>query len=99
MRRAATALGFTATTLEVRGSEELEATVTLAYQEFIAPGNFEFRSRNNGSRLGNVVTFNWEMVASDGSVAGVGLDILVLDDRGQIRFDYQLIEIRDESIA
>jgi hypothetical protein len=29
---------------------------------------------------------------SDGEVAGVGLEILILDDDGRIRIDYQFIE-------
>jgi hypothetical protein len=51
------------------------------------------RARNNADRLGNVVKFNWKMVpASGGEVAGVGLEILILDDHGRIRIDYQFIE-------
>lgn len=35
----------------------------------------------------------WEMVSSeDGSVAGVGLEFLVIDAEGRIRSDYQFIE-------
>jgi hypothetical protein len=66
--------------------------VTRSYEEFIASGEFVFRARDNADRLGNVVKFNWEMVpTSGGEVAGVGLEILILDD-GRIRIDYQFIE-------
>ena len=59
----------------------------------IAPGEFVFRARDNAARHGNVVKFNWEMVpTSGGEVAGVGLEILILDDDGRIRIDYQFIE-------
>jgi hypothetical protein len=52
-----------------------------------------FRSRDNAARLRNVVKFNWEMVASStGAVAGVGLDVLVLDDDGRITTDFQFVE-------
>ena len=93
IRESAAAIGFRAPALEVRGFAGLEQRVARTYEELIAPGQFQFRSRKNASRLGNVVTFNWEMVAvASDEIAGVGLDILVLDDEGRIRVDYQLIE-------
>jgi hypothetical protein len=61
--------------------------------KFIAPGEFVSRPRANAARLGNVVKFSWEMVpTSGGEPAGVGLEILVLDDDGRIRMDYMFIE-------
>jgi len=90
--KTAAGLGLTPT-LEARGHDELEVRVTRSYEEFIAPGEFVFRARDNAARLGNVVKFNWEMATtSSGEVAGVGLEILVLDDDGRIRTDYQFIE-------
>jgi hypothetical protein len=53
--------------------------VTRSFEEFVAPGEFAFRARDNADRLGNVVKFNWEMVP-------------ILDDDGRIRRDYQFIE-------
>ena len=93
MRQAAAGLGFPSPVLEARGHDELEARVTRAYEEFVAPGNFTFKPRENADRLGNVIKFTWEMVPSDGgAVAGVGLEILVLDEDGRIKTDYQFIE-------
>jgi hypothetical protein len=93
IRDAAKRLAFRAPALEARGHEALEARVTRAYEEFIAPGQFAFRSRGNASRLHDVVKFNWEMVpVGGGSAAAVGLEILVLDHEGRIRADYQFIE-------
>jgi hypothetical protein len=66
--------------------------VTRAYEEFVAPGTFTFSSRRNADRLHDVVKFTWEMVSRDGEVAGVGLEILVLDQDGRIRTDYQFVE-------
>jgi len=67
--------------------------VTRAYQEFVAPGEFTFKPRDNADRLHNVVKFNWEMISSrGGEVAGVGLEILILDEDGRIKTDYQFIE-------
>ncbi|HEX9539361.1 MAG TPA: hypothetical protein VGA04_14440 [Streptosporangiaceae bacterium] len=92
IRTLAAGLGFTST-LEARGHDALEVRVTRAYEEFVAPGKFAFKLRDNADRLGNVVKFNWEMVpSSGGEVAGVGLEILVLDEQGRIVTDYQFIE-------
>ena len=77
---------------QARGHEELEARVARAYEEFIAPGTFSFRSRQDAARLGDVVRFHWEMVSKGGDVAGVGLQFLLLSADGRIRVDYQFIE-------
>jgi hypothetical protein len=39
-----------------------------------------------------VVKFGWEMVASSGEVAAVGLEFVILDADGRIRIDCQFIE-------
>ena len=93
IRQAAAGLGFPSTILQACGHEALEVRVTRAYQEFVAPGEFTFQPRDNADRLGDIVKFNWEMVpTSGGGVAGVGLEILVLDKDGRIKTDYQFIE-------
>ncbi len=92
IREASAALGMTAT-LEARGHVALEARVTRSYEDFVAPGEFVFRPRDNVARLNEIVKFNWEMVRTAGDeVAAVGLEILVLGDDGRIRIDYQFIE-------
>ena len=88
---AAPGLGLTAT-LDARGHAALEVRATSAYEQFIAPGEFSFRRRDNVARLGNVVKFSWEMVSRSGEVAGGGLEFLVLAPDGRIRTDYQFIE-------
>jgi hypothetical protein len=93
IRKIAADLGFTSTTLEARGHSALEVRVTRAYESFVAAGEFTFTSRDNAARLDDIVKFNWEMVSTgDGEVAGIGLEILVLDDDGRILTDYQFIE-------
>jgi hypothetical protein len=93
MRQAAEGLGFDRLVLEARGHDALERRVTRAYEEFIAPGTFVFRSRGDADRLHNVVKFHWEMVPrTGGDVAGVGLEILILGADGRIVSDYQFIE-------
>ena len=67
--------------------------MTRTYHEFVASGGYTFRSRDNEDRLGDVVTFNWEMIpAGGGEAAGAGLEVLVLDKDGRITADYQFIE-------
>jgi hypothetical protein len=93
IRKAAAGLVFPGTILEARGHHALEVRVTRAYEEFVAPGQFTFKPRDNADRLGNVVKFNWEMVPSGGGeAAGAGLEILFLDEDGRIKTDYQFIE-------
>jgi hypothetical protein len=70
----------------------LEARATSAHEQFIAPGEFSFRRRDDVQRLADVVKFRWEMVSKDGEMAGVGLEFLVLAPDGRIRRDYQFIE-------
>ena len=93
MRDGATQIGFPPPRLECRGHEALAARVARAHDEFVAAGGFLFRSRGNASRLDDVVKFNWEMVPAGGGAAqAVGLELLLLDDEGRIRLDYQFIE-------
>ena len=92
-RQAAAGLGFTSAALEARGHDELEVRVTRSYQDFVAPGQFTFRPRDNADALRNVVKFSWEMVpAGGGEAAAAGLEILILGPDGRIEADYQFIE-------
>jgi hypothetical protein len=91
VRSTAATLGFDAK-LEARGHPALEARVARSHEEFVASGQFTFRSRDDAEGLDDVVKFHWEAIDRDGAVAGVGLEFLVLDDDGRIRADYQFIE-------
>jgi hypothetical protein len=84
-------IGLTAR-LEARGHAALEVRATSAYEEFVAPGEFRFRRRDDVERLDEVVTFRWEMVSRSAGVAGVGLEFRVIAPDGRIRTDYQFIE-------
>ena len=86
------ALGFPTVTLEVRGHDELDFRVDQAHGEFVAPGTYRFRGRDDAARLGRVVKFGWEMVATDGTVAATGIDVLELDDDGRILTDHQFVD-------
>jgi hypothetical protein len=74
------------------GHAELEARVARAYEQFVASGGFSFRLRGKAARVGDVVKFSWAMVRTDGQVAAVGLEFLVLEADGRARLDYQFIE-------
>jgi hypothetical protein len=91
VREAAAALDLTPT-FQARGHGELEARVSRAYEEFVAAGQYSFKSQGNAARLGDVVKFNWEMVSVSGAMAGIGLEFVILAADGRIRLDYQFIE-------
>jgi hypothetical protein len=90
--KSAAGLGMTAA-FEARGHDALAERIRIAHEEFIATGKFVFRRRNDVVQLRDVVKFTWEMVppGSD-DVAGVGMEILVLEGSGRILADYQFIE-------
>jgi hypothetical protein len=53
----------------------------------------DFRGCDDAERLRDVVKFRWKMVSTkDGSVAGIGLEFLVIDADGRICSGYQFIE-------
>jgi len=90
--QAAAALNIGAT-FQTRGHRELEARVARAYDQFVAPGEFTFRRRDNVARLGDVVKFSLDMMPTGGGdPAGSGLEFLVVAADGRIRLDYQFIE-------
>jgi hypothetical protein len=93
MRDAATALAFPVPRLEVRGHGEIDRRVTRAYEMFVEPGEYTFVAAGDAVLLAPaLVGLGWEMVAvADGTVAGGGYDVLVLDDDGRILLDHQHI--------
>jgi hypothetical protein len=94
IREEAARLGFPNATLTARGHDELEARVTRAYEEFVAPGAIRFAPREPPRLLGDLLTFGWQTVgAADGAPAGGGgVEVVVLAADGRIATDYQLID-------
>lgn len=85
-------IGVTAT-LEARGHAELVRRVTRAYDEFVAPGQYEFVRHGEAAALGDLVKLRWAMVpAGGGEPLAIGIDLLQLAADGRIRTDYQFIE-------
>jgi hypothetical protein len=76
---------------EARGYAALEQRIIGSHQKNVRDGGYRFRAVKNAQALRNAVTFNWEMVASDGKVAAVGLEFLIVDELGRITVDYQFI--------
>jgi hypothetical protein len=62
VRETAATLGMTPT-LKARGHDALQVRVTRSYEQFIAPGEFVFRARDNAARLDDVVKFSWRWCA------------------------------------
>ena len=95
IRDAATELAFPVPRLEVRGHDEIDRRVTRAYEMFIEPGEYTFKAtgdRNATLLAPALVGLAWDMVTvADGTVAGSGYDVLVLDDDGRILLDHQHI--------
>ena len=95
VREAVTALAFPVPRLEVRGHDEIDRRVTQAHSLFIEPGEYTFKATGDGDAVllaPALIGLGWEMVTvADGTVAGSGYDVLVLDDDGRILLDHQHI--------
>jgi hypothetical protein len=94
VRDAATALAFPVPRLEVRGHDEIDRRVTAAYAMFVEPGVYTFQAAAGDAVLlaPALVGLGWDMVTvADGTVAGSGYDVIVLDDDGRILLDHQHI--------
>ncbi|MEU2128605.1 nuclear transport factor 2 family protein [Streptomyces sp. NPDC018352] len=67
---------------DVRGHEELAATIDGAHQQF--PG-FEFRLTGTPDGHHDLARFGWELVSTaDGSAPVAGFDVITLADDGRI---------------
>jgi hypothetical protein len=83
-------IGLTAI-LEARGYEEIEARAGSAYEHWVGSEGLSFRGRDDAQRLGDVVKFHWEAIATDGETFAVGLNFLVLTADGRIERDYTFV--------
>jgi hypothetical protein len=80
-------------TLEARGHAELVQRVSRAYDEFVAPGQYEFVRHGAAAAIRDLVKLRWAMVpAGGGEALAIGIDLLLLAPDGRIRADYQFIE-------
>jgi hypothetical protein len=92
MLEAAQKVGIRTVVLEARGHDALEFRVRTAYEEFVAPGEAEFRRHGDVQRLHDVVRFRWVYVPrSGGDPQGGGLQVVTLAPDGRIATEYQFI--------
>lgn len=86
---------------DVTGRDAIADLVARRHRRFVLTDGFAFRSRRNADGFRNVVRFNWELrrPAGSGRVRAVGLDLLTLNDDGQIRMDYQFMDQLAEGTA
>ena len=77
--------------LEAQGYDAIEARATSVYEHWVGSEGLTFRKRDDAERLGDVVKFHWEAVATDGEVAAVGLNFLVVAANGRIERDYTFV--------
>ena len=77
----------------MRGHDEIDRRVTQAYVMFVEPGVHTFAAAGDAVLLAPaLVGLAWDMVTiADGTVAGSGYDVIVLDDDGRILLDHQHI--------
>ncbi|WP_367323334.1 nuclear transport factor 2 family protein [Streptomyces sp. HUAS ZL42] len=73
----------------IHGRAAIEAQMAYT-QEIYAPMGYVFKSGHNATGHHGVIRFSWVMVSSrTGEMEMAGQDVLVLDEDGRIRFDYQ----------
>lgn len=74
------------------GHDALEARVTRAYNTYVGTGEYRFRSARPPAAHHDAVKVDWEMIrVSDGTVASVGIEFLILHTDGKIASDHQFI--------
>ena len=77
--------------LMAQGHDEIEARAASVHERWVGSEGLSFRGRDDADRLGDVVKFHWEAVATDGEVAAVGLNFLVVAANGRIERDYTFV--------
>jgi hypothetical protein len=79
----------TTATLEAVGHDEITARVTRAFDTYVGTGEHRFEEHRPYAAHHDAVRVWWQMVRTDGTVAAVGQEFLVLDGDGRIRSDHQ----------
>ncbi|MFD6423320.1 hypothetical protein [Streptomyces sp. NPDC060198] len=81
-------------TRRFRGTEELVARVTEAYDRFVGGQGLRFRSGGELMRNHGALAFDWVMTPEDrkDKVLAAGFDVVLLDSDGRIAADYQFNE-------
>lgn len=75
------------------GLPAIEARVTKAHEEFVAQKGFLFRVIGTADAHHDGVRLHWEMIpAGGGDAVSSGVQFLLLDADGRVRYDYQFID-------
>ena len=83
---------FVSETIVRNGHRAIEAEAIEAHHAYVAKG-FVFAPANRSHGHHNVTRFKWQTRDPvSGEVAAAGSDLLILDDSGRIRLDYQYVE-------
>lgn len=78
--------------MQAVGYDALEHRVTSAYRDYVGSGKYLFRSHGPAVGHHGVVKVTWEMVTvPEEEVASIGVEFLVLDEKGRIASDHQFI--------
>lgn len=78
---------------EVRGHAALEARVIEAHEKWVVQSGYLFKFVGSAIGLHNSVKFNWVMLPkAGGDAVAAGLNIVVLNDDGDILVDYMYNE-------
>ena len=72
---------------EVRGYDALETRVRESHEKNVRDAGNRFRAAPGARQLHDLVTFHWEMLHGE-IVAGRGLEIVLVDEKGRILTDY-----------
>ena len=76
-------------TLEAVGHDEITARVTRAFEAYVGTGEHRFEEHRPYAAHHGAVRVWWQMVRTDGTMAAVGQEFLVLDGDGRILSDHQ----------
>ena len=78
---------------EYRGRHAVGERVAASYEKFVAGQGFIFRAARPAEAHHDGARIHWEMTpAAGGEAVSGGVQFLLLDTEGQIRFDYQFID-------
>jgi hypothetical protein len=79
--------------MEARGHVAIEARLRGAYERWVRDSGCEFLLVDEVSGHHDIVRFRWAMRRKqDRTTLSIGSDVLLMDDAGRIRLDYQFIE-------
>lgn len=80
--------------MEARGHAAIEARLLGAYERWVRDNACEFVLIDEANGHHDAVRLRWAMRRKeDGVTLSIGSDLLLIDDTGRIRLDYQFIEL------